>query len=126
MSGSTTGTIRMQIGEPTSVVIDHLECFKTKDSIKLKGVVDIPAIDPAYTAAGCTIGTAKKYCTPARKVVVSSNPPATPVPGPSVTSDYICYKIKCPKVSLSATDTDQFGSHNLTKMKQGELCVPAP
>jgi hypothetical protein len=144
MSGSTTGTIRMQIGNPitvttttttsstttttlVTVVYDHLECFKIKDSVKLQGVVDIPTLaGTPYDAAGCKITTAKKYCKPAQKVVVTSTPPATPLPGPNLTSDYICYKIKCPKVELSGADTDQFGSHSFTKMKQSELCVPAP
>jgi hypothetical protein len=126
MSGSTTGTIRMQAGEPATVY-DHLECFKAKDSVKLKGIVDIPTlVGTPYDGLGCSIGSAKKYCTPAQKVVVSSTPPAIPLPGPNLTSDYICYKIKCPKVSISTTDTDQFGPHNLSKMKQAELCVPAP
>jgi hypothetical protein len=125
MSGSTTGTIRMTLGEPV-VVYDHLECFKMKDTVKLKGVVNLPTLaGTPYDAAGCSIGSAKKWCTPAQKVVVSSTPPAVPLPGPNLTSDYICYKIKCPKVSLTQGVQDQFGTRTLGKMKQGELCVPA-
>jgi hypothetical protein len=67
----------------------------------------------------------KKYCTPAIKVVVESDPPATPMPGPDLTSDYACYKINCPKVDLSQDIADQFGTRTLSKMKQKELCVPA-
>jgi hypothetical protein len=123
MSGTTTGTIRMGLGGP----FDHLECFKVKDSIKVEAVVDLPTLaGTPYDAAGCKLGKAKKWCTPAQKIVVSSTPPAVPLPGPNLTSDYICYGIKCPKVDLSTTATDQFGTHSLGKMKQGELCVPAP
>ena len=142
MSGSTTGTIRMAIGETTTattttmgstttttlppIVYDHLECFKAKDPRKLAGVVDLPTLaGTPYDAAGCTIGSAKKYCTPAQKVVVSSSVTVTPLPGPNLTSDYICYKIKCPKVDLTQGVQDQFGPRSLSKMKQAELCVPA-
>lgn len=124
MSGSTTGTIRMQAGEPA--VYDHLECFKMKDAIKLKGIVNLPSLaGTPYDAAGCRIGSAKKWCTPSKKQVLSSTPPAIAQPGPDLTSDYICYKISCPKVSLSQGVQDQFGPRALGKMKQGELCVPA-
>ena len=125
MSGSTTGTIRMQLGE-AAVAYDHLECFKVKDPQRLTGVVDLPTLaGTPYDAAGCKIGRAKKYCTPARKTVVSSSVPVTPMPGPSLTSDYVCYPIKCPRVNLTQGIADQFGARTLGKMKQGELCVPA-
>jgi len=147
MSGSTTATIRIRLGETITTlttstttttttntttttlaptVYDHLECFKAKGSLKVTGVVDLPTLAGSpYDAMGCKIGPVKKYCTPAVKTVVSSVPTAMPMPGPNLTSDYICYKIKCPKVALAEDVTDQFGTHNLTKMKQGELCVPA-
>ena len=125
MSGSTTGTIRMQAGEPA--VFDHLECFKAKDTVKVDAVADLPSlVGTAYDGLGCTFGSTKRYCTPVIKSVTSSTPAVTPLPGPNLTSDYICYKLKCPKVDLSTTVTDQFGAHTLTKMKQAELCVPAP
>ena len=124
MSGSTTGTIRIQIGE--TAVYDHLECFKAKDPQKLKGVVSLPALaGTPYDAAGCKIGPANKYCTPARKIVVGSSVPVTTMPGPHLTSDYVCYRVKCPKVKLTQGIADQFGARTLGKMKQGELCVPA-
>jgi hypothetical protein len=125
MSGSTTGTIRMQIGE--TAVYDHLECFKAqKEPLKLKGVVTLRTlVGTPYDASGCKISPAKKYCTPARKIVVSSSVPVTPMPGPNLTSDYVCYKIKCPKAKLTQGIADQFGARTLGKMKQGELCVPA-
>ena len=124
MSGSTTASIRMRVGEPA--VFDHMECFKAKDALKLQGVVDLPSLaGTPYDGAGCTIGGAKKYCTPVAKVVVSSTPAATPMPGPGLTSDYVCYKLKCPAVEISQAVTDQFGARTLTKLKTAELCVPA-
>lgn len=125
MSGSTTGTIRLQLGEPAQP-FDHLECFKAKDPQRLQGVVDLPTLaGTPYDAAGCKIGKANKFCTPARKTVVSASVPVTAMPGPNLTSDYVCYPIKCPRVSLEQGIKDQFGERTLGRMKQGELCVPA-
>jgi len=61
----------------------------------------------------------------AQKKALSSTPPAMPFPGPDLTSDYICCKIECPTVAPTQNADDQFGAHGLSKMKQGELCVPA-
>lgn len=122
MSGSTTATIRMGIGN--QAVYDHLECFKPKDTLKLKAVADVVA-PGVYAASGCKVGPAKKYCTPAIKIVTESNVVVTPLPGQNLTTDYICYKIKCPKVALTQGVVDQFGARTLIKLKQQELCVPA-
>ncbi len=148
-SGSTTRTIRIHLGDTITtvttstttttttitttttttmapVVYDHLECFKVKDTLRVEGTVDLPTLaGTPYDAAGCIVGAVKKFCTPAVKTVLSSTPPATPMPGPDLTSDYICYKLKCPTVDLSQNASDQWGAHSLSKMKQGELCVPA-
>ena len=122
MSGSTTGTIRMQAGE--TAVFDHLECYKPKDTVKLKAMADILA-PGIYASTGCKLGNAINYCTPAIKQVTTSNVPVVPLPGQNLTNDFVCYKMKCPKVSLSQGVADQFGSRTVTKLKQQQLCVPA-
>jgi hypothetical protein len=126
-SGSTTGTIRMQAGQ--SVVFDHLECFQAKDPLKLKGVVDLSSLAGGlYDAAGCKIGKPKKYCTPVTKVVQQSSVAVTPLAGPVLASDFVCYPIKCPKIKkikLTQGIVDQFGPRVLEKLNQKELCVPA-
>ncbi len=122
MSGSTTGTIRMQAGQ--AAVYDHLECFKPKDTVKLKAVADLVA-PGLYAASGCKLGPATNYCTPAIKIVTVSNVPVIPLPGQNLTTDYICYKMKCPKVALIQGVVDQFGPRTLVKLKQQQLCVPA-
>ena len=122
LSGSTTATIRMQAGE--TAVFDHLECFKPKDTVKLKAIADLTAAG-LYAASGCKLGNAINYCTPVMKSVTASNVPVVPLPGQNLTNDFICYKMKCPKVSLTQGAADQFGSRVLTKLKQQQLCVPA-
>lgn len=123
-SGSTTGTIRMQLGQ--AAIFDHLECFGVKDPLKLKGVVSLPSLAGGlYDAVGCKIGRAKKYCTPVAKIVTTASVPVTPLAGQSLVDDYVCYPITCPKVKITQGIVDQFGSRVLEKLKQKELCVPA-
>jgi hypothetical protein len=115
-------------------VADHLQCFKTKDaSIVLKGTV---ALNTALTGplAPCKISKAAFYCTGTVKSspnVFNITVPITPLQysGAAVTEDRICYKVSCPKLEPPTPDfpvvTDQFGQHNLTKLKTGLVCTPA-
>ena len=50
---------------------DHLKCYKVKDPLKLKGIVDLttPLFAPEI---GCKISKAKRFCVPAHKEVVSA------------------------------------------------------
>lgn len=123
MSGSSLSTFRMQAGE--TIVFDHLECFKPKDTVKLKALADVLA-PGLYASSGCKLGNATNYCRPAIKQVTVSNVPVIPVPGQNLTNPFVCYKMKCPKVVITQAVTDQFGSRTLTKLKHQQLCVPAP
>ncbi|MCC6847112.1 MAG: hypothetical protein IT294_01325 [Deltaproteobacteria bacterium] len=123
-SGSTTGTIRLQLGQ--AAIFDHLECFGGKDPLKLKGVVSLPSLAGGlYDAVGCKIGKAKKYCTPVAKIVTASSVTVAPLVGQSLVDDYVCYPIRCPKVKITQGIVDQFGPRVLAKLRQKELCVPA-
>ncbi|MFQ5478717.1 MAG: hypothetical protein ACE5E4_08880 [Candidatus Binatia bacterium] len=145
MAGSSTGTIRMQAGESAQTtttttfpvttttlppeVFDHMQCFKMKDRLRLKGTVDVaPLQDPPFPVeAGCKIAKAKKFCVPVKKTATATTPPSIVVPpGPNLTSDYICYKMKCrTKLAVTQGVIDQFGQRSLEKFKSVELCVPA-
>jgi len=129
-------------------VYDHLECYKIKDPLKLKAVVDLNS--PQFgLAPNCeVVGKAKFFCAPAKKTVGSAfdkgtRPPIpiTPLPftgpnagsktGPDHPVDRICYKVKCkvppPTPATPVTVTDQFGTRTLTefKFKTHILCTPA-
>jgi hypothetical protein len=113
-------------------VDDHLKCYKIKDDIKLKGLVDLDSkqfgLEP-----GCKIGNAKLFCVPVTKsnVQVTAKNKAgivnpLPIFGPPAPGDRICYKVKCPDPRPpDTTASDQFGTHNLTKFKAFMLCTPA-
>jgi hypothetical protein len=60
----------------------HLECFKIKDALNLKGIVDLESPQLGVDA-GCRIQKAKYYCVPATKSVVAvqdGRDPITPLP----------------------------------------------
>ncbi len=109
---------------------DHLECFKIKDELKLKGFVDLDS--PQYGLHdNCRISKAKYFCVPANKTVVqasSGSDPITPLdllasPAPG---DRICYSVRCPSQELpDQFVTDQFGQRMLTKLKTKLVCTPA-
>ncbi len=118
-------------------VSDHLKCYKIKDPVQLKGVVDLDS--PQFgLEPGCTISKTKLFCVPATKTVLSAENRATgtpisplPVSGPNP-GDRICYKIKCLTPGpANQVVTDQFGTRTLREpqpllgFKADLLCVPA-
>src|SRR4029079_11568062 len=101
----------------------HIHCFKFKDTVaKAKYTADEVGMP------GCVIKTpAKLVCEFTYKANVS---PPTPGGGPDVPlnhSIFFCYKQKCPKLPISGTFTDQFGTHTVdTPITTSKLlCAPA-
>jgi hypothetical protein len=117
------------------VVVDHLKCYKVKETsdtkVNLKGIVDLNS--PQFgLEPGCKIKRATKFCVPVTKTVdltqtTINKQPVTlmPVTGQALVDDYICYKIKCEKVDLTANVKDQFATRTFVKFNAKELCVPA-
>jgi len=110
-------------------VDDHLICYKAKDPLALKGVVNLasPQFGPL---AGCSVGKAKVFCVYATKAVVEASDKNTPidllpVDGAQQTDDRICYKLKCDSAEAMQLVSDQFGSRTITRGKTAFLCTPA-
>src|SRR5438445_6079644 len=113
---------------------DHLKCYKIKDALKLTGIVDLDSAQFGLEV-GCKISSAKLFCVPAEKTVVSATDkatgaPITPLPfsHPASDGDRVCYKVKCPTPTTPIPDqqaTDQFGTRTLAKLKASMLCAPA-
>ena len=115
---------------------DGLQCYKIRDADLrgLRGVVDLDAPSLGL-AAGCKLGKAKLYCTPARQAVqpgtlYDGNTPLTELPyhGPPAATDRVCYRVSCPKPAGTASAqqvTDRFGTRRLTALKTDMLCLPA-
>ena len=108
---------------------DHLECYRIKDPHKFVATADLtPAETPPFpVATGCDIRvTGRKYCVPVTKALTSSTAPEVEFPTTAVTSNFVCYKVKCPKVTISDTEiSDQFGTRTVSRFKTSEICAPA-
>jgi len=121
----TVGSVRAQVE-------DHLKCYKVKDPLKLRGVVDIDSSQFGLEA-GCKIKPSKFFCVPARKTVVeaedrATGTPITPLPlaAPAAPGDRMCYKIKCPLTAIASQEiTDQFGTRTLTETRSGGASGPS-
>lgn len=114
-----------------SGLINHQKCYKIKDtSVRLKALADLytPQFGPD---SDCQVRKAKLFCVPANKQVTEATDRKTSIQvqrlGEELTdNDSICYKIKCRKpFPADRMVTDQFGTHELTKLKPSLLCVPA-
>jgi hypothetical protein len=122
------------VGIETAAAQDHMKCYKIKDPLKLKGIVDIdtPQFGPER---GCKIGKSVFFCVPGEKTVVeavdASTDPPTPITPLSITNgaqpgDQICYQVRCPQPFPPDQDvTDQFGRRRITKLIPSLLCTPA-
>ncbi len=107
---------------------DHLQCFKIKDPVKLKGVVDLQ--NTFVLDEGCKVGKAKLFCTRASKIVLEAFDGRDPItPGSSFStesSSRVCYKLKCPRQDrVDPSVDDQFGFREMRKPKPTMLCTPA-
>jgi hypothetical protein len=103
---------------------DHLKCYKIKDVIKVKAVVDIDAAEFGLEE-GCVVGKAKQFCVPAIKTVVQG--PSMNINGQAIGNTFICYRIRC-KGRDSEQEmqiTDQFGNKIMVFKSERQLCVPA-
>ena len=112
---------------------DHLRCYRIKDPLKLRGLVDINT--PQFgLAPGCRISTAKLLCVPADKfnedVLDGSTrlpiDPLLPVSALPAPGDRLCYKVSCRDPGPpDALVTDQFGTRTVGRLKERLLCTPA-
>jgi hypothetical protein len=105
--------------------LDHLKCHKMKDPLRLKATADLTALDPNFSAQGCTLGKPKLFCVPATKSNVQP-PTAAPldIDGQQLANGFICYAAKCPGGPDGAV-SDQFGSRTETRYITTLVCAPA-
>jgi hypothetical protein len=119
------GLFLLPAGAARAVGLDHLQCYRITDPVKLKAVVDLDSPQLGI-AQGCRVSRAKWFCVPAGKTVQEANVPILPVNGEQQSDDRVCYKVKCPKpFPPDQQVTDQFGSRVLERLVPSILCTPA-
>ena len=114
-------------------VFDHLQCYKIKDTAKFTADVDLTALQEQFGMQNCAVkGKGSLFCVPADKVASNfvdkskDGVPQVDLQGVTPVDDRICYKMKCPKVTIDPlTVTDQFGTRSIEKFKPALLCTPA-
>jgi hypothetical protein len=105
----------------------HLKCYKAKDpAAKTAYTADLLTIQTSFPQEnGCTISVpAKMLCSPVSKTNVQPPPPGGEF-GVTLTEEFACYKVKCPKGEFQLSVTDQFGSRSVTVKAPKLLCAPA-
>ncbi len=111
--------------------LDHLRCFKVKDSQEKATYTADVSNTVSGTQLGCEIRVpAKMACLTTAKSNVQPPPPLggeLPSPG-NLDLDYVCYKLKCPKqkVKIELFKVDQFGARTVELKTPKLLCAPAP
>jgi hypothetical protein len=108
---------------------DHLKCYKVKDPHKFEATADlVPRDDPPFAVEpGCRVKvTGKKLCVPVDKQLLATTAPVVEFPTAEASSDYLCYKVKCPKGAVPDLEvTDQFGTRTVSGLRAKEICTPA-
>jgi hypothetical protein len=114
------------LGAPARAQVpDHLACYKIKDTAaKTTYTAALNPGDPAFAMqTGCVVKVPPKLlCIDVRKSNVLPGPPGAP--DGSQASKYLCYKVRCPAVSGTATLDDQFGTHAVELKRANLLCAP--
>jgi hypothetical protein len=132
MLAAAAGALLLLAGAAHGQVPDHLKCYKIKDPLALKGIVDLEG--PQFgLEQGCKIGRAKFFCVNVEKRVTEAVDTTTgavivpnPITGSPVPVDQICYAIRCLKPFPPDQDvTDQFGRRTVAKLTPAILCGPA-
>jgi hypothetical protein len=106
---------------------DHLKCYVIRDTnVGQSYTLDLlPEQSQFLAETGCTMrAIARWLCIDVVKTNVSP-PPAGPEVPATDARDYLCYKLKCPKVSMTLEVRDQFGTRDVLVKKPDRLCVPA-
>lgn len=115
--------------------LDHLVCFKMRDSMTKSARLDLRArLRAEFSAPGCKLDLDKKnleanaeYCVPASSRNVEADDHDPNVVGAPMSDDLICYRVECRATGKPPQHvvTDPFGSRTVAFVKAARICVPA-
>jgi hypothetical protein len=103
--------------------VDHLKCYQVTQDTNPREKATVNLNNAQFgLEEGCTLITkAPLFCAPTQKFI---DPPSTEQ-GPILTSDYLCYKVKCPtRDKKNILVDDQFGTRQITVEDARLLCTP--
>jgi len=128
MTRTLATTLMLLSAATAGAQADHLQCFKIRDTIaKTSYTATLAPTDAQFPVApNCVVRLpAKLLCVDVVKTIVP--PPTPPGAAPGLPAQkYLCYKVKCPKATPTATIQDQFGTHQVTVKGTSLLCAPEP
>ena len=104
---------------------DHLKCYRTADASEAVSSADIESVAFGLDE-GCTIeGKVRELCVPATADVLVSDSAKNDFQGDDLTTERLCYKIKCPKRALPGLQvSDRFGVRAVGVRRSRLLCLP--
>jgi hypothetical protein len=113
---------------PPGAEADHLKCYTVVKDQNIKDKVIIDLFNKQFgTESECSLLTkAPLFCAPSAKAV-GTNPPGDDPRGPKLESDFLCYRVRCPKLEkreIPLVD-DQFGKRSITIKSAQLVCAPA-
>ena len=92
--GTALVLVSIATGARAQGTLDHLECRRAKDDLRISATLDLEAITTRYSARGCRIGRVNRLCVPVTKTNVQPPPPGA-VAGQTLDGAYLCYRLKC-------------------------------
>lgn len=120
--------------EDASGDLDHLVCYRMKDSMSAPARFDLLArLQPQFSRAGCELVLDKddeanaQFCVPASKRNVTAADHDPNIAGAPLSDDYVCYRIECPAGARPPDHVvaDQFGTRSARFGQPKTICVPA-
>ena len=103
---------------------DHLKCYQVAKDANLSADAEIDLVNKFGLEPHCHLRTkARLFCTPVSKFIAGGN--GDDPRGNGLTTDFTCYKVKCPPApNRRLTIDDQFGHRDIGITQPKMLCAP--
>jgi len=103
---------------------DHLKCRRIEAGDKIKTKVAVDGLDDRFDARRCKVRRARLFCSAQARTGIDPAQELEFVQGDDLSSDYVCYNIKCRSRPDADLATDAFGTREIAKLRSKLLCVP--
>lgn len=107
--------------------LDHLKCYEARDENPLSEL-HLNLFNKFGVEQGCHVRTKTPlYCTPTSKFVLEDGAAANgdDPRGDALKTDFLCYKMRCPKNPVRVLEVDDQFGHRRIKIKDAKMiCTP--